>query len=81
MAKTVEKILFDTFTLTVDGSTVSNDAEVGRVIRATPKTGGAEYVRLQFESGESYKWDGVSETYSKDVVADDPNAEVRWVKE
>jgi len=53
---------------------------IGQVVVATPNSGGVAYARLQFDSGESYKWSGdVADV--DDNVETDPELEPRWVRE
>jgi len=63
--------------VTLDTRVVGETVEVGQVVRAVPNSGGKEYVRLQFNDGRSYRFDGkwMPET-SADVAV-----ERRWVPE
>ena len=69
--------------LIIDGQTFSESNEIGQVVRATPVSGGDEYIRLQYEDGRSWLWDAPLADWSHDidVDADAVSFDVRWSKE
>lgn len=61
--------------------TIGNETAVvtaGQVVRATPHDGsGPEYLRLQFVTGETFRWAAPVADWSETTPEDDP----RWVRE
>ncbi len=82
MARVLEKIVTEVQEIVIDGGTYSETVNAGRVIRATPKTGGSEYIRLHFEAeGTSFLWNDLVANYDSDTTDHDPATEARWVQE
>lgn len=51
---------------------------VGQIVRATPRDGsGPTYCRLQYDTGETYKWSGDPSEVDINTLEDDP----RWIRE
>ncbi len=82
MARNLEKVVTETQEITIDSVTYSETVDAGRVVRATPKTGGVEYIRLHLEAeGTSFLWNDLVANYNPDTTDHDPATEARWVKE
>jgi hypothetical protein len=62
-----------------DGTTVVNPTgePYYEIIRATVNSTGVTYCRLQYTSGDSYKWSGDHTEVNENTTVDDE----RWVKE
>lgn len=65
--------------LEVGGKTISY--LIGDVVRATPKTGGDTFIRLQFTDGNTYLWSGDIETFDFATANLDPETEPQWKAE
>ena len=65
--------------ITRDATVTSETVEVGYVTRATPNSGGAEYVRLCI-GDDSWLWNAPVRDWN-DKVSADVAVEGRWVKE
>ena len=54
-----------------------------RVVRASPKSGGVEYISLIFENSSrtttDYLWNDDLSNYDPQVTSHDPSVETRWV--
>lgn len=59
----------------ISGSTMTIHA--GDVVRAVPRNGNPEYLRLQFSTGETYLWTAPVSDWNEQVTEDDP----RWERE
>ena len=82
MARNLEKLVTETQEITIDGVTYSETVDAGRVIRATPKTGGSEYIRLHIEEeGTTFLWNDLVANYDPDTTDHNPATESRWVQE
>lgn len=81
MAK--EILLETTETMEIDGVTVLNpdgtDKEFysSHVVKATPKFGGSEYIRMHLADGSTYLWNAPTADWNN-TISDDPLAELRW---
>lgn len=77
--KIILKIVVETRTITVGGLDITEDVEVGSVVRAVPGpvVPGAEYIVLNVPEG-SFKWNAPLADYST-AVDDEPANEPRWV--
>lgn len=81
MPRNFEQTITEDLEITIDGETETVTVEVGHVVRATPKSGGEEYIRLQkYDPGQSWKWDAPVTDWN-DAVGTDPATESRWVQE
>ena len=76
------KVVMQTQTITVDGEDVTEEVEVGSVVRAMPGPviTGPGYIRMHTEEGH-FKWDAPLDDYDPDTVDDEPDNEPRWVAE
>ena len=59
---------------TINGETVT--VRVGRVVKASPNSGGAEYIRMSI-GDDSWIWNAPVADWNEDVTEDDP----RWIAE
>lgn len=55
---------------------VLKDISEGRVVKASPNSGGAEYIRMSI-GDESWIWNAPVADWNEDVTEDDP----RWIAE
>lgn len=81
MARTVEQRIDEVLMIKVDGHSENVTQEVAQVIKATPASGGAEYIRLQnHETGISHKWNAPVVDWNN-TINTDPLVETRWIQE
>ena len=77
------KQVFQTQTITVDGEEITEEVEVGAVVRAIPGpiVAGTEYIALVVKEGaREWRWNALLDDYNPDTVDDEPANEVRWVE-
>ena len=75
------KVVMQTQTITVDGEDVTEEVEVGSVVRAIPGpivTGDPEFIALLTEEGQ-WRWSAPLDDYDPLTVDDEPANEARWV--
>ena len=63
----------------VDADGAPKEFYAAHIVRATPNSGGTEYIRLHTNEG-SYKWNAPLDDWSVDVDHD-PDSEARWEAE
>lgn len=79
--KVLLKTVMETQEVTVGGETISQEVEVGSVVHARPgpAVDGAEYIVLNINKADGWRWDAPIGDYDAGTVSDDPDVEPRWV--
>ncbi len=75
--KEVEKMVDGKKMRVIEEVKETRNEECWQVVRATPNSGGQEYIRLQNVDGRSFKWNAQVADYNDSVALDDP----RWKAE
>ena len=77
--KRIEQYVDQEVRITLNAKVTSETVEVGYVTRATPNSGGKEYVRLCI-GDDSWRWNAPVRDWN-DKVSADVEVEKRWVAE